>query len=183
MLYHPGNQYFLKRLTNKGKLKHASKFEEKFPDVLSFFRNFLQANNNLRPCIGHIWLRTQDFFSLSLLKEWFHYNEELVASFAIMDLRIAPMTTDQDTNSWDLKFFTYIQRLWRMSELAFIDPYIWLWIQSSKEQMQQSADFVKLFLPIYETMHSIYCSSENEHLDNTKTQAPIALVFLLFFLK
>ena len=32
-------------------------------------------------------------------------------------------------------------------------------------------------------MHSIYRSSKNEHLDDTKTQDPPTLVFLLFFFK
>ena len=56
LLYLPGNQYFSKRLTNEGKLKRASEFQEKFPDVLSFFRNFLRVKSNLRPCTGHIRL-------------------------------------------------------------------------------------------------------------------------------
>ena len=33
LLYLSGNQYFSKRLTNEGKLKRASEFQEKFPDV------------------------------------------------------------------------------------------------------------------------------------------------------
>ena len=49
ILYLSGSQYFSKRLTNEGKLKRASEFEEKFPDVLLFFQNFLQLKLNLRP--------------------------------------------------------------------------------------------------------------------------------------
>ena len=93
MLYLPGNQYFSKRLTNEGKLKRASEFQEKFPDVLSFFRNFLRVKSNLRPCTGHIRLRSQDSVSLSLLREW-SYDEEVVPSFGLMDLRQAPIAAD-----------------------------------------------------------------------------------------
>ena len=45
MLYLPGNQYFSKRLTNEGKLKRASEFQEKFPDALTIFHNFLRLKS------------------------------------------------------------------------------------------------------------------------------------------
>ena len=38
--------YFAKRLTNEGKLKRAYEFQEKFPRVLYFLRNFLKMKNN-----------------------------------------------------------------------------------------------------------------------------------------
>ena len=57
MLYLPGNQYFSKRLTNEGKLKCASKFQEKFPDALTIFRNFLRLKSTQRARSGHIQLR------------------------------------------------------------------------------------------------------------------------------
>ena len=80
LLYLLGNQYFSKRLTNEGKLKRASEFQEKFLDALSFFHNFLRVKSNLRPYTGHIRLRAQDSMSLSLLREW-SYDEEVVPSF------------------------------------------------------------------------------------------------------
>ena len=57
LLHLLGNQYFAKRLTNKGKLKRASEFQEKFLDMLLFLRNFLRLKSNLAPTVGHIWLR------------------------------------------------------------------------------------------------------------------------------
>ena len=47
LLHLSGNQYFAKQLTNKGKLKHASKFQERFPNVLLFLCNFLRLKSNL----------------------------------------------------------------------------------------------------------------------------------------
>ena len=168
LLYLSGNQYFSKWLTNEGKLKRASKFQEKFPDVLSFFRNFLRVKSNLRPCTGHIRLREQDSVSLSLLREW-SYDEELVLSFCLMDLRQAPITTDREPNSWDPAFFSYIHRMQRMSKPAFTDPHIWLWVHSSEEHVKMSVEFVKRWLPDFETMHSMYRSSKNERLNDAKT--------------
>ena len=142
LLYLPGNQYFSKRLTNEGKLRRASEFQEKFPNVLSFFCNFLRVKSNLRPRTGHIRLRAQDSVSLSLLREWSH-NEEVVPSFGLMDLRQAPITADREPNSWDLVFFSYIHCMRRMSKPTFIDPRIWLWVHSSEEHAKMSAEFVK----------------------------------------
>ena len=142
LLYLPGNQYFWKRLTNEGKLKRVSEFQEKFPDVLSFFRNFLRVKSNLRPRTGHIRLQMQDFVSLSLLREW-SYDKEVVPSFGLMDLRQAPITADRESNSRDPAFFSYIHRMQRMSKPAFSDPRIWLWIYSSKEHAKMSAKFMK----------------------------------------
>ena len=182
LLYLPGNQYFSKRLTNKGKLKQASEFQEKFPDVLSFFRNFLRVKANLRPCTGHIRLRVQDSVSLSLLREW-SYDEEVVPSFGFMDLRQAPVTADREPSLQDPAFFSYIHRMRRMSKPAFTDPRIWLWVHSSEEHAKMSAEFVKRWLPDFETMHSMYRSSKNERLNDAKTRALPASVFLLFLFK
>ena len=182
LLYLPGNQYFSKRLTNEGKLKRANEFQEKFPDVLSIFRNFLSVKANLRPCTRHIRLRAQDSMSLSLLREW-SYDEEVVPSFGFIDLRQAPVTADREPGSQDLAFFSYIHRMRRMSKPAFTDPRIWLWVHSSEEHAKMSAEFVKRWLPDFETMHSMYQLSKNERLNDTKTRAPPASVFLLFFFK
>ena len=121
MLYLLGNQYFSKRLTNEGKLKHASEFQEKFPDALTIFRNFLRLKSNQRPRSGHIRLRAHESVSLSLLREW-TYNDKKVARFGMMDLRMALANADRDANSCDPTFFTYIQRMRKMSKPSLTDP-------------------------------------------------------------
>ena len=168
LLYLPRNQYFSKRLINEGKLKRANEFQEKFPNVLSFFRNFLRVKSNLRPCTGHIRLRAQDSVSLSFLKEW-SYNEEVVPSFGLMDLHQAPITADREPNSRDLAFFSYIHHMRRMLKPAFTDPRIWLWVHSSEEHAKMSVEFVKRWLPDFESMHSMYRLSKNERLNDAKT--------------
>ena len=169
-------------LQEADKLKRANEFQEKFPDVLSFFRNFLRLKSNLGPRTRHICLRGQDFVSLSFLREW-NYNGNLVAGFGLMDLRIAPATADRDNDSHDPAFFEFIHKMRRMSKPAFTDPYVWLWIHSSKERAKQSTAFVRQFLLEYETIQSVYRSSKNERLDDAKTRAPSALVHLLFLFK
>ena len=132
--------------------------------------------------MGHIRLRGQDSVSLSLLREW-NYNEDLVAGFGLMDLRIAPATADRDSDSHDPAFFAFIHKIQRMSKPTFTDPCVWLWIHSTEERAKQSTAFVRQFLSEYKTIQSVYRASKNERLDDTKTRVPPALVHLLFLFK
>ena len=50
--------YFVKCLTNEGKLKHAYEFQEKFPEVLHFLWNFLRMKNNFSVLGGSTKFRT-----------------------------------------------------------------------------------------------------------------------------
>ena len=69
LLHLPGNQCIAKRLTNEGKLKCASEFKEKFPNVLLFLRNFLRLKSNLASSARFIRLRAQDRVSLALTRD------------------------------------------------------------------------------------------------------------------
>ena len=114
LLHLSGNQYFAKRLMNEGKLKHASEFQEKFPDVLLFLCNFLRLKSNLAPNVGFIRLRAQDRVLLALSRDW-NYDNQPQLGLAVMDLRMAPTNSDGDDNPRDPAFFSYIQRMRRMS--------------------------------------------------------------------
>ena len=70
-----------------------------------------------------------------------------------------------------------------MSMPNFSEASVWLWIHESQIRARQSADFVKRFMPEYESTYSVYRSSRNEHLNDAKTCAPPAAVYLLFLLK
>ena len=100
-----------------------------------------------------------------------------------MDLRMAPANADRDASSRDPAFFSYIQRMRKMSKPSLTDPCVWLWVHNSEEGAKQSADFVKRFLLEYESVHSVYRATKNEHLDDAKTRAPPAFVFFLFLFK
>ena len=69
LLHLPRNQYFSKQLTNEGKLKRASEFQEKFLEVLLFLPNFLRLKSNLGPSTGFIRLGAQDRVSLALTRD------------------------------------------------------------------------------------------------------------------
>ena len=169
-----------KKLTNEGKLKHTKEFQEKFPDALTIFHNFLKLKSNLRPRSGHIQVKAQKSVSLSfLIREW-AYSDKKVAEFGMMDLRMAPTNADHDANSHSLHISRECKEC-QSHPLAI--PWVWLWVHNSEEQAKQSADFVKQFLPEYKSVHSIYRASKNKHLDDAKTRASPASVFLLFLFK
>ena len=70
-----------------------------------------------------------------------------------------------------------------MSKPNFSQASVWLWIHESDVRARQSADFVKRFMPEYESTYSVYRSSRNERLNDAKTRASPAAVYLLFLLK
>ena len=182
LLHLPGSQYFAKRLTNEGKLKHVSEFQEKFPDMLLFLRNFIRLKSNLAPSAGHIRLRAQDRVSLALSRDW-NYDDQPQLGLGVMDLRMAPTNSYGDDSLRDPAFFTNIQRMRRMSSPNFSEASVWLWIHKSDVGARQSADFMKRFMPEYESTYSVYRASRNERLNDAKTRTPPAAMYLLFLLK
>ena len=120
--------------------------------------------------------------SLTLLRDW-NYDDQSQLGLGVMDLRMAPTNSDGDDNLRDPAFFTYIQRMRRMSSPNFSEASIWLWIHESDVRARQSADFVKRFMPEYESTYSVYRASRNERLNDAKTCAPPAAVYLLVLLR
>ena len=120
--------------------------------------------------------------SLALSRDW-NYDDQPQLGLGVMDLRMAPTNSDGDDSSRDPAFFTYIQRMRRMSSPNFSEASVWLWIHESDVRARQSTDFVKRFMPEYESTYSVYRASHNERLNNAKTRAPPAAVYLLFLLK
>ena len=69
---------------------------------------------------------------------------------------MSPMDSDKDNNSRDPAFFTYIQRMRRMSSPNFSEASVWLWIHESDVRARQLANFVKRFMPEYKSTYSVY---------------------------
>ena len=70
-----------------------------------------------------------------------------------------------------------------MSLPNFSEASVWLWIHECDVQAWQSADFVKRFMLEYGSTYSVYRASRNECLNDARTRAPPATVYLLFLLK
>ena len=70
-----------------------------------------------------------------------------------------------------------------MTRPSFSAPRVWIGIHVSKEQAKQSAKFVKWYMSECKTVHSMSRASRNERLNDNKTHAPPAFVYLLFVLR
>jgi hypothetical protein len=77
--------YFAKRLTNEGKLKRASEFQENFPVVLYVLVNFLRLKMNFRIVGGSGKFKMINSETMMLGKDW-TYQLGRRLSLAIMDL-------------------------------------------------------------------------------------------------
>jgi hypothetical protein len=62
--------YFVKHLTNEEKLKRACEFQEKFPEVLHFLRNFLRLKNRFRVFGGLAKVRVLNSESMEFGAPW-----------------------------------------------------------------------------------------------------------------
>jgi hypothetical protein len=78
--------YFAKRLMKEGKLKRACEFQEKFPKVLHFLRNFLRLKNNFSVSGGSTKFRTLKRDSLEFGRDWTYQPGPTNLSFALLDL-------------------------------------------------------------------------------------------------
>ena len=81
--------YFAKRLTNKGKLKKASEFQEKFIVVLHVLSNFLRLKKNFKVAGGLGKFRTINFETMILGRDWM-YKMGRRLFLAIIDLQETP---------------------------------------------------------------------------------------------
>ena len=183
LLYLPGREYFAKRLTNEGKRKRARDYVEKFPYVFPFFESFLRLKSDVWERPAKARLRTQDGVSLALGSNW-RYKSSKPLGLALIDLRNAPLREDVDGDGQTEELSWYIDRMSKkMTEPSFSDPSVWLWICSSEVAAKTAEQVVKQILPEYDTIHSIYTSSKNERLYDSKTRAPPSSVYLLFLFK
>ena len=77
--------YFTKQFTNKGKLKRASEFQEKFPMVLHVLSNFLRLKKNFKVASSLGKFRTINSEIMMLGRDW-TYETGRRLFLAIMDL-------------------------------------------------------------------------------------------------
>jgi hypothetical protein len=77
--------YFVKRLTNEGKLKRAYEFQEKFPEVLYFLRNFFRLKIRFWISRGSAKFRVLNSESMEFGAPW-AYSSNKRMSLALMDL-------------------------------------------------------------------------------------------------
>jgi hypothetical protein len=126
--------YFAKRLTNEGKLKRACEFQEKFPEVLHFLRNFLRLKNNFSVSGGSAKFRTLKHDSLEFGRDW-TYEPGKRLSFALLDLRDTPGLSVLEDHVKNPHFSLFFAALCSMKTPSISKPAMWLWIVNSANRL------------------------------------------------
>jgi hypothetical protein len=126
--------YFVKRLTNKGKLKCACEFHEKFSEVLHFLRNFLRLKNNFSVSGGSAKFRTLKHDFLEFGRDW-TYQPGKCLLFALLDLRDTPGHSVPKDHVKHPHFSLLLGKLRSMKAPSISMPVMWLWIVNSANRL------------------------------------------------
>jgi hypothetical protein len=117
--------YFAKHLTNEGKVKRACEFQEKFPEVLHFLRNFLRLKNNFSVSSGSAKFRTLKRDSLEFGRDW-TYELGKRLSFAVLDLRDTPGHSAPEDHVRNPHFSLFFTALHSLKTPSILKPAMWL---------------------------------------------------------
>jgi hypothetical protein len=128
--------YFAKRLTNEGKLKRASEFQEKFPVVLHVLSNFLRLKKNFKVAGGSGKFRTINSETILLGRDW-TYETGRRLSLAIMDLRETPGHNVAQDHAKQAYFHLRMSTLLTLKHPSMTMPAIWVWIVNSPNRLAQ----------------------------------------------
>ena len=124
------------------KLKHAYEFQEKFPKVLYFLRNFLRLKNNFSIVGGSAKFRTLKLDSLEFGRDW-TYQPGNRLSFALFDLRDTLGHGVLEDHVKNLHFSLLLATLRSMKTPSISMPVMWLYIVNSANMLVQAAEYAK----------------------------------------
>jgi hypothetical protein len=153
--------YFVKRLTNEGKLKRACEFQDKFPEVLYFLRNFLRLKNNFSVLGGSAKFRTLKRDSLEFGRDW-TYQPGNRLSFALLDLRDTPVHSVPEDQIRNPHFSLLLAMLRSMKTPSISMLVMWLWIVNSANRLEQAVEYARESFTNYTIRESKYIPAKNE---------------------
>jgi hypothetical protein len=174
--------YFAKQLTNEGKLKRASEFQEKFPVVLHVLSNFLRLKKNFKVAGGSGKFRTINSETMMLGRDW-TYEMGRRLFLAIMDLRETPGHNVAQDHVKQAYFHLLMSTLLTLKHSSMSMPAIWVWIVNSPNRLTQAVEYAGLNFMSYAIIQSKYIPAKNERLYDQSAHKQSADVFLMFFVK
>jgi hypothetical protein len=174
--------YFAKRLTNEGKLKRAYEFQEKFPEVLHFLRNFLKLNIRFRVSGGSAKFRVLNNESMEFGVPW-AYSSNKWMSLALMDLRDTPGHSVVDGYNKQPHFNPLLATLRGLRNPSISTPAIWIWIVNLANQLAQAKEYETQTLRNYTILEAKYIPAKNEHFYDLTIRKQSPDVFLMFLIK
>jgi hypothetical protein len=174
--------YFAKHLTNEGKLKRACEFQEKFPEVLHFLRNFLRLKIRFRVSRGSAKFRVLNSESMKFGAAW-AYSSNKQMSLALMDLRDTPGHSVADDYNKQPHFNPLLATLKGLRNPSISTPVIWIWIVNSANRLAQAKVYATQTLRNYTILKAKYIPAKNEHLYDLTIHKQSPDVFLMFLIK
>jgi hypothetical protein len=167
---------------NKGKLKRACEFQEKFLEVLHFLQNFLRLKNNFSVSGGSTKFRTLKRDFLEFGRNWTYQSGKRL-SFALLDLRDTPGHSVPEDHVKNPHFSLLLVMLRAMKAPSISMPTIWLWIMNLVNRLAQVAEYAKESFTNYTIRESKYIPTKNERLYDRFVRKQSPDVFLLFLVK
>ena len=117
--------YFTKSLANEGKLKHACEFQEKFPKVLHFLRNFLRLKNRFQVSGSSAKFKVLNSETMEFGVLW-PYSSNKRMSLAVMDLHDTPGHSVAEDYTKQPHFALLLATLRGLRTPSISKPTIWL---------------------------------------------------------
>jgi hypothetical protein len=174
--------YFAKCLTNEGQLKRVCEFQEKFPEVLHFLRNFLRLKIRFRVSGGSVKFRVLNSESMEFGAPWaYSFNKRM--SLALMDLRDTPGHSVADNYTKQPHFGLLLAMLRGLRNPSIFTPAIWIWIVNSANRLAQAEEYATHTLRNYSVVEAKYIPAKNERLYDLTIRKQSPDVFLLFLVK
>ena len=174
--------YFAKRLTNKGKLKRACEFQDKFPEVLHFLRNFLRLKTRFRVSGGSGKFRVLNSETMEFEVPW-HYTSNRQMSLTVMDLRDTPRHSVAEDYMKQPHFALLLTIQRALRSLFVSTPAIWFWIVNLANRLAQAKEYVMQTFRNYTVLEVKYIPSKNERLYDLGIRKQSPNVILLFLVK
>ena len=128
--------YFAKRLTNKGKLKRVSEFQDKFLVVLHVLPNFLRLKKNFKVAGGLEKLKIINSETMMLGRNW-TYQMGRWLSLAIMDLQKTLGHNAAQDHVKQAYFHLFMSTLLTLKHPSMSMPAIWVWIVNLLNRLAQ----------------------------------------------
>lgn len=182
---HPPPKYYSVRLRNEARCKTAADLLRGFPDVLSFFTNFLTKKTGFKLTQACFSIRTIEMGSLILGDQWEGVVVGAPVTLGVMDIRDTPFVNCKTDESQRMMLNKIMNKVKILSDPSYTTPRVWVFIVHCKaKNLDRLKGHVHPHFSNYDVVASSYKTSKAEHLYNGYCSNLLANeVHLLFFFK
>ena len=155
--------YFAKRLTNEGKLKCACEFQEKFPEVMHFLRNFFRLKIRFRVSGGSAKFRVLNSETMEYVAPW-AYSSNKWMSLGVINLCDIPGHSVAKDYMKQPRFALFLATLRGLRYPSISKLAIWIYIMNLANRFAQAKEYATQTFRNNIVLKAKYIPSKNEHL-------------------